>query len=356
MQNKLQDIHLAIIDDQKFHVNFVESLVKTTFNKHPIEGIDIHVYSFIDPNELLKFAQKQPLDILLTDQFMPDLSGLELMHKIKQIYPKIYVVIITAEQDEKLLAESLNQGATDFLNKPIKIHEFVPKLANLVKLKHAEKLLADRAFNLEKEVEKAVKTIREREKEVILRLAKAAEFKDTDTGYHIERVALYSRLIAQEYGLPKSQCEDIYFAAPLHDVGKIAIPDHILKKPGKLTPEEWEIMKEHTILGAKVFEGTKIHLLQVGAIVAKYHHEKWDGSGYPEGLKGTQIPIEARIVAIADVFDALTTKRPYKDPWPVEKAFDLIAREKGQHFDPELTDVFLNQKEQLLKIKEKMQD
>ncbi len=354
MQN--QKIHLAIVDDQEFHVKLVAHLVKATLNRHDLEDMDVHVHLFTEPYKLLKFAHKHPLDILLSDHYMPALSGLELMKKISQIHPQIYVIIITAEQDEKLLSDYLNQGATDLLNKPIKIHEFVPKLANLLKLKYSEKLLSDRAFHLEKEVEKAVKTIKDREEEIILRLARAAEFKDTDTGYHIERVALYSRLIAQKYGLSKTQCEEIYFAAPLHDVGKIAIPDLILKKPGKLTPEEWKIMQEHTTLGAKIFTGTKIHLLQVGATVAKYHHEKWNGLGYPEGLKGTKIPIEARIVAIADVFDALTTKRPYKDPWPADKAFDLIAKEKSKHFDPELAEVFLNQKEHVLAIKEKMKD
>jgi len=190
--------------------------------------------------------------------------------------------------------------------------------------------------------------------DTIHRLVLAAEYKDEDTGDHIVRMSRYSALIAEKLGLPASDVQKILYAAPMHDVGKIGIPDNILMKPGKLTDEEFDLMKIHTTIGGKIFSNSKAEILQLAQQIAISHHEKWNGKGYPQGLAGDTIPLEARIVGLADVFDALTSKRPYKDPFPIEVALDIIKKERGQHFAPDVADVFLENIDEILKIKEEV--
>ena len=190
--------------------------------------------------------------------------------------------------------------------------------------------------------------------ETIQRLSIAAEYKDENTAEHIQRISFYSATIAKELGLDKDFCDDIMYSAPLHDIGKIGIPDKILLKPGKLTAEEWDVMKKHTTIGAQILSGSNKKLLNLGETIALFHHEKWNGTGYPQGLKGDKIPISGRIVAITDVFDALLSKRPYKDPFPLEKSLDIIKEGKGQHFDPDVVDAFFSKLNKILKIKEEM--
>nr|MBC8362799.1 HD domain-containing protein [Candidatus Desulfatibia profunda] len=207
--------------------------------------------------------------------------------------------------------------------------------------------------NKRKDLEIAKDKLQESYRETINRLVIASEYRDEDTGDHVVRMAAYCALIAEKHGLPEAEVEQIHIAAPMHDVGKIGIPDGILLKPGKLTSEEFETIKSHTLIGAKILEGSSSEILRLATEIALTHHEKWNGKGYPNGLSGTAIPIAGRIVAIADVFDALTSKRPYKDAFPVEVACDIIKKERGEHFDPELADVFLNNMDVVLKIKAK---
>ena len=190
--------------------------------------------------------------------------------------------------------------------------------------------------------------------DTIHRLVLAAEYKDENTGDHIRRMSRYSALIAEKLGLPAKEIQNILYAAPMHDVGKIGIPDTILLKPGKLTDEEFDIMKTHTTIGAKILAGSKAEILQIAGEIALSHHEKWNGKGYPQGLAGDSIPLAARIVGLADVFDALTSRRPYKDPFPAEVAFDIIKKERGEHFDPGIVDVFLENTHNILKIREEI--
>jgi len=189
--------------------------------------------------------------------------------------------------------------------------------------------------------------------DTIHRLALAAEYKDEDTGDHIVRMSRYCAFIANKYGLSPMEVHHILYASPMHDIGKIGVPDDILMKPGKLTDEEFEIMKTHTTIGAKILAHSKSEILKVAEQIALYHHEKWNGTGYPHGLSGDTIPLTARIVAVADAFDALTSKRPYKDPYPFEVACDIIKKERGQHFDPIVVDVFLRNIDEIVKIKQK---
>jgi putative two-component system response regulator len=210
---------------------------------------------------------------------------------------------------------------------------------------------ADDLSNTILELKDAHQELQEAYLDTIHRLVLAAEYKDEDTGDHIVRMGRYSALIAEKLGLPAKEVQNIFYAAPMHDIGKIGIPDNILMKPGKLTDEEFGLMKTHSIIGANLLAYSKSKILQVAEQIALSHHEKWNGKGYPQGLAGENIPLVGRIIGLADVFDALTSKRPYKDPFPVEKAIDIIKKERGEHFDPHIVDVFLENIDEILKIK-----
>jgi putative two-component system response regulator len=216
--------------------------------------------------------------------------------------------------------------------------------------------LADRAAWLAEEVRKATSEVRQRERETVIRLSKAAEFRDPETGAHILRMAHYSELIARGLGLSVEDQELLLEAAPMHDIGKVGIPDNILLKPGRLDPEEFEIMKRHAILGYEILKDSSSRVLQAGAEIARAHHEKFDGSGYPNGTKGKDIPIFSRIVAVADVFDALTSERPYKKAWTLEQAVDHMKANSGSHFDPECVVIFFDQWEAVLDIRQRFKD
>lgn len=221
-------------------------------------------------------------------------------------------------------------------------------------LEIAQKQLKMYADDLKKtilEVRARNEELREAYLDTIHRLVLAAEFKDEDTGAHITRMSRYSTMIAEKLGLPGREVQNIFYATPMHDIGKIGIPDGLLMKPGKLTNKEFEVMKNHTTIGGKILENSRAEILQVARQIALSHHEKWNGDGYPQGLSRNKIPIAGRIVGLADTFDALTSRRPYKDPYPVEVARDIVRKERGEHFDPEMVDVFLEHFDEILKIK-----
>jgi putative two-component system response regulator len=224
------------------------------------------------------------------------------------------------------------------------------RLRNLIKLGVAVRKLNDRAADLANEVAAATLKLQEREEEIILRLALAVEYRDNDTGEHTLRVAKYSRIIAEQLGLPPRLCRDIYLAAPLHDVGKVAIPDNILLKPGRLDDDEMAIIRTHAAIGGKILADSHCELIQLGAAIAAAHHERWDGSGYPNGLKQLQIPIAARVVTVADVFDALTTKRPYKEAMPLQTARQYLEDKKGFEFDPACVEAFISRWDEVVRI------
>jgi two-component system, response regulator RpfG len=219
--------------------------------------------------------------------------------------------------------------------------ELSVRIHNLIKLGSAMSRLNNQAEILAEEIATATRKLQEREEEIILRLALAVEYRDNNTGEHTLRVARYSRLIAEELGLDAKFCKDLYLAAPLHEVGKVAIPDHILLKPGRLDEAEMATIRTHTTIGAQILANSSCELIQLAQIIADAHHEKWDGSGYPHGLRGRQIPLAARIVSVADVFDALTTERPYKKAFPLEEARKYLESKKGMEFDPDCVDAFL---------------
>jgi putative two-component system response regulator len=264
--------------------------------------------------------------------------------------------MITANDQKQIRYSALDVGANDFLTKPIDKVEFLARARNMLSLNQARKHMADHASWLSDEVRKATQEIVKRERETVFRLAKAAEYRDPETGAHILRMAHFSKLIARELGLSVEDQELLLEAAPMHDIGKVGIADKILLKPGKLTSEEFDVMKQHAVFGYELLHGSSSRLLQAAAQIAKGHHEKFDGSGYPDGISGEAIPIFSRIVAVADVFDALTSARPYKKAWEVDAAVDFLKSGSGSHFDPACVNAFLSAWDDVERVRNKYRE
>lgn len=275
-------------------------------------------------------------DLILLDIMMPDISGYDVCKKLKNdpMTRNIPIIFVTALSDYTNEEEGLHLGAVDYITKPINSSIVLARVnthITLLRNKH----------NLEQKLQERTEEIVLTRMEVIRQLGRAAEFKDNETGTHILRMSAYAKLIAQKIGLDNARTELIYLSAPMHDIGKIGTPDAILQKPGSLTPQEWEIIRKHPAQGADIIGNHHSLLLQTARIVSLTHHERFDGTGYPNGIKGYDIPLAGRIVAIADVFDALTSKRPYKEAWSIESAVEYLLDQKGKHFDGELVDTFL---------------
>ncbi len=275
-------------------------------------------------------------DLILLDIMMPELNGYDVCKKLKSdpLTRNIPIIFVTALTDCTDEAEGLGLGAVDYITKPVNASIVLARVNTQISLLQYQR-------NLEQKLEERTEEIVLTRMEVIRQLGRAAEFKDNETGTHILRMSAYAKMIAEKIGLDNVRTELIFLSAPMHDIGKIGTPDHILKKEGSLTPEEWEIVKKHPLQGANIIGNHQSSLLQTARIVALTHHERFDGKGYPYGIKGYDIPLVGRIVAIADVFDALTSKRPYKEAWSFERAVEYLVEQKGQHFDPELVDSFL---------------
>jgi len=344
---EIEKLKAVYIDDEPVNLMLVQAY-----------GMEfgLNIETFEDPKEGLDYILKNDIDILYTDYMMPDIDGIELIRRFREVHEEIPVVVITAVgDDQELKLNALEVGATDFLTKPIEITEFKARSLNLLALRVAQLKLKNKALLLEDEVKEATKEIQNREHETLMVLGRAAEYKDADTANHTIRVAHYSKLLARKYGLDEDMQEIIFYASPFHDIGKVGIPDFILLKEGRLTPDEFTIMKNHVHIGSEILKDTKSAYLIEGEIIALNHHEKFDGSGYPEEKVGEDIPISARIVTIADVFDALTSKRPYKQSWSIQDAVLLLMNEKGKHFDPKLVDLFIESMEEVKEIYDNFQ-
>ncbi|GGB01877.1 HD domain-containing phosphohydrolase [Agarivorans gilvus] len=281
-------------------------------------------------------ALKHSPDIILLDIMMPDMDGYKVCRTLKELpsTQKIPVIFVSAMSEVEDEAMGFDVGAVDYIQKPVSAPIVLRRVQTHLSLVHAREL-------------------EDNQKAAMFMLGEAGHYNDTDTGAHIWRMAAYARIIAEGAGWDEELAERLEMAAPMHDTGKIGISDTILKAPRQLSPQEWVIMKTHTEIGYKILSMSKNPLFSLAAEIARYHHEKWDGSGYPKGLKGEDIPQSARIVAIADVFDALTKKRPYKDAWPIERAIATIEAEAGSHFDPNLVEIFHNSLPQILEAKQK---
>jgi len=318
----------------------------------------LRVETFAKAEAALTWLRWHTADLVVSDSQFTDIRATSIIHGIRQL-PDCHdlpVVMLTPCNDLNCRREVLNAGATDLITTPLDDLEFGARCKNLLTWRNQQKIIHQRARWLERRVSEATSEIRSREHETLLRLAKAGEYRDEDTGNHVMRMAGYARLIAEQIGLSKSDCDAIEMAAPMHDIGKIGIADDILRKPGRLTHAEFEIMKQHTLIGYDILKDSPSKYLQTGAIIALSHHEKFNGTGYPHRLGGHEIPLVARIVSVADAYDALTSERPYKQEWPVEKAIDYINAQRTRYFDPECVDAFVSQLDNALHIKQTLLD
>jgi response regulator RpfG family c-di-GMP phosphodiesterase len=341
---------IAIIDDSDINLTLFKHLV----NK--LEGCEPLL--FADSQQGLAWCIDNVPDLVIVDYMMPDLDGLGFIQRFRAAPGRedIPVLMVTANDDKEIRYEALRCGATDFLTKPVDTVEFRARTSNMLALRASQRRMANRNEELAEEVRKATEEIRQREQELLFRMSRAAEFRDPETGAHIQRMAHYSALIAGRLGLGAATEELLLQAAPMHDVGKIGIPDYILLKPGKLTHEEFELMKNHASLGFELLQGSSSRVLQTGAEIALSHHEKFDGSGYPAGLRGEAIPLFGRIVAVADVFDALTSERPYKRAWEMDRAVAFLKEGSGTHFDPDCVEAFMAVWDEVLLVRQRFQD
>jgi two-component system response regulator RpfG len=319
---------------------------------------NVRAESFARPIDAVVWAATNVADLVLIDYLMPDMDGIELARRLRGFsgYEHVPFVMVTVRDDKKVRYDALDAGITDFLNKPIDTRECLARCRNLLTLRRQQLILEDRRRMLETMVLDATREVRERERETLIRLARAGEFRDSETGNHVIRMARYSGLIAATIGMDNDYVETIERAAPLHDIGKIGIPDHVLRKGGPLTEEERALMRRHPQMGHEILKDSPSKYLRMGALIALGHHEKVDGSGYPGGLVRDQIPLPARIVAIADVFDALTTVRPYKSAWTSEQAFAFLSGNSGSHFDGQLVEAFIGVNDDAQRVLQELRD
>ena len=344
------NLNVLIVDDTPINLILFSALVEK------IEGCT--GFPFDEPLKALEWAQTNTTDLLILDYMMPEMDGLEFITAFRKLpgHEETPILMVTASGEKEVRYSALDLGATDFLMKPLDRVEFLTRSRNMLALQASRKKLGDHAAWLADEVRKATHEIVLRERETVLRLSKAAEYRDPETGAHIMRMAHYAQLIAKQLGMSVEEQELLLEAAPLHDIGKVGIPDGILLKPGKLTEAEFEIMRQHAQIGYEVLRGSSSRVLQSGAEIAHCHHEKFDGSGYPRGLAGEEIPVFSRIVAVADVFDALTSERPYKKMWDDESATQQIRSQSGLHFDPRCVDAFFSGWDDVMQIRETFRD
>jgi cyclic di-GMP phosphodiesterase len=294
-------------------------------------------------------------ELLVSDIHMPGMSGMELLTIVRQRHPDLAVLMVTGVDDRKVGIQALRLGAFGYLIKPFDVNELAINAANALQRRQHALLSQAAQDRLEGEVRRRTKQIRRREEEIALRLVAAAEFRDADTGTHVRRIGLYAAALAKLLGWPGSRIDDLRVAAMMHDIGKIGVPDSILLKPGPLLPEEFEIIKQHTVIGARILEHSDISLLQMAREIALSHHERWEGGGYPAGLSREAIPESARIVAVCDVYDALVHARVYRPAVPEPEVLEFLRSQRDRHFDPRILDPFLGEVDTFRAIREEVQ-
>jgi putative two-component system response regulator len=339
--NTLNQATILVVDDVPENIDVIAG----TLRKH------YRVIFAINGGDALELARTQAPDLVLLDIMMPEMDGYEVCRRMKEDIktrdiPVIFLTALSADSDEQ---RGLELGAVDFLHKPCN-----PAIVRQRVRIHLD--LRDQNQALEIKVRERTTELDQTRLEIVRRLGRAAEYRDNETGMHVIRMSHSARLLALAVGVPESQAELLLNAAPMHDVGKIGIPDRILLKPGRLAPEEWAIMQTHTTIGAEIIGDHPSKLLRMARTVALAHHERWDGSGYPNGLAGEAIPLEGRIVTVADVFDALTSERPYKRAWSSQAATDYIRSQAGKAFDPGLVQVFIGLIPEVLRMGERYAD
>ncbi len=348
--SQIKAAKILVIDDELVNVELVK------------EMLDISGYNNItgasDPEEGLVLYREHDYDLVLLDILMPKMDGFEVMARMQRLGKPLAppILVLTALSDLKIRLKALDQGARDFLSKPFEMDEAVCRIFNLLEMHLSQKQLNHYNERLEKEVEQATNELQKTQLEIVHRLGAAAEYRDTETGAHTLRVGYYAKCLAEAMGLSERSADLLLHAAPMHDIGKIGIPDAVLLKQGKLDAKEWSIMKSHTTIGAEILRGDTSEVMQMARVIALSHHEKWNGTGYPDGLSGQDIPMEGHIVSVADVFDALTMVRPYKRAWSVDEAVGYIKNCSGRDFSTQLVDAFLANLPAIVSIREQYDD
>jgi response regulator RpfG family c-di-GMP phosphodiesterase len=330
------DNRILIVDDQPANVALLERLLD--------QGGYTDIASTTDSRDVTRLYQEFEPDLILLDLNMPHLDGFGVMQELAPLIPPGYympILVLTADITPDAKRRALSAGAKDFLTKPLDHIEVLLRIRNLLETRLLHLRMASQNQVLDERVRQRTRELESARIEILERLAIAAEYRDDDTGKHTARVGIVSARIAAAMDQSTSTVELVRRAAPLHDVGKIGVPDAILLKPGKLTADEWQVMKDHTRIGAGILGESIAPVLKMAEQIAGSHHERWDGSGYPQGLIGTAIPMSSRIVAVADVLDALTHARPYKRAWPLNEALTEIQSQSGKQFDPEVVDAFM---------------
>jgi len=343
----IRQAQILIVDDQEANVLLL---------RHILEGSGYTSVSWTtDPHDVVALHRRQhDYDIILLDLNMPVMDGFKVMDALRAADPDAYlpVLVLTAQPEHKMRA--LNAGARDFLAKPFDHVEVLTRIHNMLEVRLLYKELRTHNDRLEQQVAERTAALRENYLETIVTMTRAAEYKDEETGLHIQRISYYCRDLGRELGMDGDFVDRIFHASPMHDIGKIAIPDHVLLKPGPLSPDEWTVMRTHASIGAAILSDAHSPYLQMGSEIALHHHERWDGGGYPQGMHGDAIPISARIMNICDVYDALRSRRPYKEPFSHAMALDIIAhgdaRTKPAHFDPQILDAFTRRHEAFREI------
>jgi two-component system, response regulator RpfG len=341
-------VKIVIVDDQTS---------ARTMLRHILEDIspELEVFDFGDSEEALRWSENNRPDLLLLDYRMPVVDGLEFARRFRRSLSNrdVPIVLVTVVGDEPIRQAALDAGVIDFLVKPVRPRELRARCRNLLQLRQQSESIKQRALSLEQRLLSSMHEVEERERETLSRLARAIEYRDIGTSAYLERMAHIAGLIAEGLGMSEEEVRLIELAAPLHDIGKIAIPDDVLLKPGPLDEHQLGIMRRHPQIGHELLSGSQNRFIQAGAAIALRHHERYDGSGYPDGLIGAQIPIEARIVAVADVFDALISPRPYKAPWSFDNALDFLQEQSGKLFDPQCVQALVQNRARLEDICER---
>ena len=332
---KINQASILIIDDNATSAQLLELMLKR-------EGYT-NVHSENDSRKASAAYRKYQPDLILLDLSMPYVDGFQVMEQVKErcANDAAPIIVITEKTEYGNKLKSLRLGAKSFIHKPFNPKEIMMRIKNTLEVHLLHKQTQEQNRCLSDKVQEQTKDLQRLQLELLQRLMQAVEFRDKTAGDHVSRMSWYCYELAKASGMPEAECLMLLHASKMHDVGKLAIPDHILSKPAKLTAAEWEVMKTHALVGAQILSGSSFALLQLAETIAKTHHERWDGTGYPLGLRGNAIPLVGRIVAICDVFDALQSKRPYKPAWPLADVVAELQDNSGKHFDPELVETFL---------------
>lgn len=338
----LSNCKILLVDDTKANIDVLVNALKD----------DYKLGVALDGPKALEYANDNPLDLILLDIIMPGMDGFEVCRQLKaaSVTENIPIIFITALDNPKDKTRGFEMGAVDYITKPFDITEVKARVKTHLSLRIAQEALKIQNIILEVKVNERTKELGKTQQDLFIRLGSVAEWRDQQAPRHLQRIMEYAQLLGKASGLPQSQVETLALACTVHDLGKVAVPDTILYKPKKLSRKEFDVVKNHAVVGAKLLSGSKSKLLQMAERVALTHHEKWDGTGYPQGLEGQNIPVPGRIAAICDVFDALISERPHRKAWPLEKAVAEVKSMAGSHFDPELVQHFLQLEPDIKKI------